>query len=148
MDRRDNDKRRVVARDYFLRWRILDRMRRFLRPSFRRPLPDFLVPKSVSLSGNEGLDAILQHSKWATLQAIFVMLRQRPFLHSNRHQAWLATLAELLTGNPKYSHTTRSTAETVTNPTICQTPGHHVRTLSPSAISLCTPKNDMIDDAT
>jgi hypothetical protein len=29
---------------YFLRWRIFERMRRFLRPSFRRPLPVFLVP--------------------------------------------------------------------------------------------------------
>jgi hypothetical protein len=24
-------------------------MRRFLRPSFRRPLPDFLVPKAISV---------------------------------------------------------------------------------------------------
>ena len=29
---------------YFLRWRIFDRMRRFLRPNLRRPLPVFLVP--------------------------------------------------------------------------------------------------------
>ena len=29
---------------YFLRCRIFDRMRRFLRPTLRRPLPDFLVP--------------------------------------------------------------------------------------------------------
>jgi hypothetical protein len=33
---------------YFLRWRILARMRRFLRPSLRRPLPVFLVPKECS----------------------------------------------------------------------------------------------------
>jgi hypothetical protein len=32
-----------------LRWRIFARMRRFLRPSFRRPLPDFLVPKAISV---------------------------------------------------------------------------------------------------
>ena len=31
-------------RDYFLRWRILLRMRRFFRPTFRRPLPVFFVP--------------------------------------------------------------------------------------------------------
>ena len=31
---------------YFLRWRILARIRRFLRPILRRPLPDFFVPKS------------------------------------------------------------------------------------------------------
>jgi hypothetical protein len=37
-----------LAEDHFLRWRILARMRRFLRPSFRRPLPDFLVPKDNS----------------------------------------------------------------------------------------------------
>ncbi len=30
--------------DQSLRWRILLRLRRFLRPSFRRPLPVFLVP--------------------------------------------------------------------------------------------------------
>jgi hypothetical protein len=36
------------GKDYFLRWRILARMRRFLRPSFRRPLPDFLTPKASS----------------------------------------------------------------------------------------------------
>lgn len=30
---------RDPATDYFLRWRILLRMRRFLRPTFRRPLP-------------------------------------------------------------------------------------------------------------
>ena len=30
--------------DYFLRWRILARFRRFLRPILRRPLPDFFVP--------------------------------------------------------------------------------------------------------
>jgi hypothetical protein len=29
---------------YFLRWRIRDRMRRFLRPIFRRPFPVFLTP--------------------------------------------------------------------------------------------------------
>jgi len=37
-----------LVKDYFLRWRILARMRRFLRPSFRRPFPDFLVPKAIS----------------------------------------------------------------------------------------------------
>ena len=33
---------------YFLRWRILDRIRRFLRPIFRRPLPVFLDPTQFS----------------------------------------------------------------------------------------------------
>lgn len=33
---------------YFLRWRIRERMRRFLRPSFRRPLPVFLTPTNSS----------------------------------------------------------------------------------------------------
>jgi hypothetical protein len=48
------DQKRVAAKrcdpekDYFLRWRIFARMRRFLRPSFRRPLPDFLVPNAYS----------------------------------------------------------------------------------------------------
>jgi hypothetical protein len=32
--------------DYFLRWRIRARIRRFLRPSFRRPRPVFFVPKT------------------------------------------------------------------------------------------------------
>jgi hypothetical protein len=34
--------------DYFLRWRIFARMRRFLRPCFRRPFPDLFVPKAIS----------------------------------------------------------------------------------------------------
>ena len=34
---------------YFLRWRILERMRRFLRPSLRRPLPVFFVPTRNSV---------------------------------------------------------------------------------------------------
>jgi hypothetical protein len=29
---------------YFLRWRMRERMRRFFRPSLRRPRPDFLTP--------------------------------------------------------------------------------------------------------
>jgi len=33
---------------YFLRWRILARIRRFLRPTFRRPLPVFFVPNLFS----------------------------------------------------------------------------------------------------
>ena len=33
-----------LNRDYFLRWRILARIRLFLRPSFRRPLALFLTP--------------------------------------------------------------------------------------------------------
>jgi hypothetical protein len=37
-----------LVEDYFLRWRIFARMRRFLRPCFRRPFPDFLVPKTDS----------------------------------------------------------------------------------------------------
>src|SRR3954453_8532920 len=36
-------------KDYFLRWRILARMRRFLRPCFRRPFPDLFVPKAISV---------------------------------------------------------------------------------------------------
>jgi hypothetical protein len=48
-----NEQNRAAAemrpgKDYFLRWRILARMRRFLRPSFRRPFPDFLTPKASS----------------------------------------------------------------------------------------------------
>jgi hypothetical protein len=39
------------VKDYFLRWRILARMRRFLRPSFRRPFPDFFTPKAISWFG-------------------------------------------------------------------------------------------------
>jgi hypothetical protein len=35
--------------DYFLRWRIFARMRRFLRPCFRRPFPDLFVPKAISV---------------------------------------------------------------------------------------------------
>ncbi len=35
---------RVARCGYRLRWRILARMRRFLRPILRRPLPVFLVP--------------------------------------------------------------------------------------------------------
>lgn len=38
----------AVPPDYFLRCRIFARMRRFLRPSLRRPLPDFLVPTLFS----------------------------------------------------------------------------------------------------
>lgn len=44
------DRKRVSSsgsaqlRRYFLRWRILARMRRFLRPILRRPLPVFFVP--------------------------------------------------------------------------------------------------------
>ena len=33
---------------YFLRWRILARIRRFLRPIFRRPFPVFFVPNAYS----------------------------------------------------------------------------------------------------
>jgi hypothetical protein len=44
-------RRDAAGKDYFLRWRILARMRRFLRPSFRRPLPDFLTPKADSVFG-------------------------------------------------------------------------------------------------
>lgn len=39
---------RIQPPNYLLRWRILARMRRFLRPSLRRPLPVFLVPTHVS----------------------------------------------------------------------------------------------------
>ena len=38
----------------YLRWRIFERIRRFLRPSFRRPLPVFFVPTQYSV---EKLDA-------------------------------------------------------------------------------------------
>jgi hypothetical protein len=36
------------SKDYFLRWRIFARIRRFLRPCFRRPFPDLFVPKAIS----------------------------------------------------------------------------------------------------
>ncbi len=35
---------RNTPRDYFLRWRIFARIRRFFRPIFRRPLPLFFTP--------------------------------------------------------------------------------------------------------
>jgi len=38
----------VLGKAYFLRCRILARIRRFLRPIFRRPLPDFFVPTRPS----------------------------------------------------------------------------------------------------
>jgi hypothetical protein len=47
-DERKNRQERRFTEDYFLRWRIFERMRRFLRPCFRRPFPDFLVPKAIS----------------------------------------------------------------------------------------------------
>jgi hypothetical protein len=34
----------MAATTGYLRWRILARLRRFLRPIFRRPLPVFLTP--------------------------------------------------------------------------------------------------------
>jgi|GEM_PF-3599413 hypothetical protein len=37
-----------IAIDYFLRCRILARIRRFLRPNLRRPLPVFLVPTRMN----------------------------------------------------------------------------------------------------
>jgi hypothetical protein len=37
-----------TGRNYFLRWRIRARIRRFLRPIFRRPRPVFLTPTSFS----------------------------------------------------------------------------------------------------
>ena len=43
-DQRNDFKRKTELPDYFLRWRILARMRRFLRPIFLRPFPVFLVP--------------------------------------------------------------------------------------------------------
>jgi len=36
--------RQSKTANYFLRWRIFARIRLFLRPSFRRPLPVFFVP--------------------------------------------------------------------------------------------------------
>lgn len=39
---------RPNSQNYFLRWRILARMRRFLRPILRRPFPVFLVPTRES----------------------------------------------------------------------------------------------------
>lgn len=39
-------------RHYFLRWRILARMRRFFRPSFRLPLPLFFTPTKWFLNQN------------------------------------------------------------------------------------------------
>ncbi len=48
--RHENESRETrFNKDYFLRWRIFARMRRFLRPCFRRPFPDFLVPKASSV---------------------------------------------------------------------------------------------------
>lgn len=39
-----------AVRRYFLRWRILARIRRFLRPTLRRPLPVFFVPTRISVN--------------------------------------------------------------------------------------------------
>ena len=36
--------------NYFLRWRMRARIRRFLRPIFRRPLPVFLTPTKAPFS--------------------------------------------------------------------------------------------------
>lgn len=44
---------------YLLRWRIRERMRRFLRPSFRRPLPVFFVPTHNSVEGIELLNTVI-----------------------------------------------------------------------------------------
>ena len=38
-----------TASRVYLRWRIFERIRRFFRPSFRRPLPDFFVPMRRSV---------------------------------------------------------------------------------------------------
>ena len=66
-DQRKSERRRVTALTdvhelvaceifaYFLRWRILARMRRFLRPLLRRPLPVFLVPKTDSCLHRDGV---------------------------------------------------------------------------------------------
>ena len=43
------DAGRDTEADYFLRWRILARIRRFLRPTLRRPLPVFLEPNGQIL---------------------------------------------------------------------------------------------------
>ncbi len=40
---------RLSIKDYFLRWRILARIRRFLRPTLRLPLPLFLTPTKFIL---------------------------------------------------------------------------------------------------
>jgi hypothetical protein len=51
VNRANKEKSRQEVRlkqDYFFRWRIFERMRRFLRPSFRRPFPDLFVPKAIS----------------------------------------------------------------------------------------------------
>lgn len=40
--------------DYFLRCRILERIRRFLRPILRRPFPVFFVPTIFSACGSSG----------------------------------------------------------------------------------------------
>lgn len=53
--------RRELARSgYRLRWRILARMRRFLRPTLRRPLPVFLVPTWDSVRVENYLDSHLE----------------------------------------------------------------------------------------
>jgi len=50
--------------DYFLRCRILLRIRRFLRPILRRPLPDFLVPMWLFARNTSA-----RHGNTATLPA-------------------------------------------------------------------------------
>jgi hypothetical protein len=41
-----------------LRWRIFERMRRFLRPNLRRPFPVFFVPTSSSCRLNDWIDCL------------------------------------------------------------------------------------------
>ena len=52
-------------RNYFLRCLIFARIRRFLRPIFRRPFPDFFVPKifvpRTDLSYSEKLLQLLSY---------------------------------------------------------------------------------------
>jgi hypothetical protein len=63
---RENRKKRIARSGYRLRWRILARMRRFLRPILRRPLPVFLVPTWDSV-GLEIIEVATQGAQWEPL---------------------------------------------------------------------------------
>jgi len=47
--REKEQEKKITRSGYRLRWRILARMRRFLRPTLRRPLPVFFVPTRDSV---------------------------------------------------------------------------------------------------
>src|SRR5262249_1719070 len=53
-DKSRQDHASTTGERYFLRWRMRDRMRRFLRPSLRRPRPVFLTPTIAPFGCRDG----------------------------------------------------------------------------------------------